>query len=541
MENTFNNTHVGTQHGCKAWSYLLAAAAAAITFVVYIPSLRHGFVKWDDPGYVSNNDLIHSLDIRFLKTIFTTSINYNWHPLTMISYALDYSVWGADPFGYHLVNIILHALNSGLIFVLTWQLLRASGRDPVPLATSAGLVAALLFGLHPLHVESVTWISERKDVLSGLFFISSVLAYLKYAQPGGGRTSYFYALSLVLFVLALLSKPMAITLPMVLLILDYYPLERLNAGNLIRVGVEKLPFFALVVFSSLITVWAQQEHKGVMPMDVYPLTDRIAVALRAYVFYLYKTVLPVGLSPYYIRPLRVELLSLYTLGSAFCLAVVSAFCLLTARSKKVFAASWLYYIITLIPVIGIVQVGGQAVADRYMYLPSISLFVLTGVGFGFLFEKVWDSRARIAAALVAALIIFSALSTLSVRQQAIWKDHQTLWYAGLKNVITAYFNRAYAYQGAGYYEEAIGYYNMAVILDPNHFGSYINRGISYMELGNLEAAVVDLNKAAELDPGNPLPYYNLSRLYRKSGAMAYSTLYLNKARELGHAGREEGE
>ncbi|NOX97016.1 MAG: hypothetical protein GXO98_02935, partial [Nitrospirae bacterium] len=276
------------QHKIKIW--IVGLLIALTTLLVYLPTLNNNFVNWDDGEYVYDNPHIQSLDPELLKWTFTSFYAGNWHPLTWLSHALDYALWGLNPRGHHLTAIIFHSLNTFLVFILLIRLLvpfrkKTGKRERTSLlkepslgkALAAGAITALLFGLHPLHVESVAWVAERKDVLYAFFTLLSLLSYLRYISPLSSlpRRSTFYGLSLFLFALALMSKPMAVTLPVVLVILDIYPLERLNlkaAGPAQRkVWIEKLPFLGLSLVSSIITIVAQRAGGAVAPLKYWPL------------------------------------------------------------------------------------------------------------------------------------------------------------------------------------------------------------------------------------------------------------------------------
>jgi tetratricopeptide (TPR) repeat protein len=504
-------------------------AVALVTLAVYIPALRNGFVNWDDPVYVYENLSIRSIDPEFFSWVLRAVVSSNWHPLTMVSHAVDYALWGLNPAGHHLTSIILHALNTGLVFVLGVRLAgfarpgpAGSSPDPTPIDRSAvvtGLVAALLFGLHPLHVESVAWVSERKDVLSALFFLLSLLAYLRYATDISSKRPFYYALCLGLFVLALMSKPMAVTLPVVLLILDYYPLKRdwpLKRTRALKDALlEKLPFFALSAASGVVTLWAQRG--AIVTSEKLALASRIAVAVRGYAFYIYKTLVPAKLAPIYPMPLEGEFFNLWFFASLTLLIAITAFCIYTAvystKSRRAFLAAWLYYLVTLLPVIGLVQVGVQAVADRYAYLPSIGPFILAGLGAGFLFEK-W-TRAR--TVVIAVMVMVSALLAYgTVRQSRAWKDSLTLWSHGIRlypdRVPTAYYNRGVAYaEGEGEggdLARAIEDYSTAIALSPGHTKAYLNRGSIYGLQGRYARAIEDFDTAIVLAPGDKEAYYN---------------------------------
>ncbi len=491
--------------------------AALITFLIYLPSLKNGFVSYDDPIYITHDLIIRSLDLRFLKGALTETVSHNWHPLTILSCAVDYAMWGLDPRGYHLTNIILHALNTFLTGVLAAWLYRLYRRENTYgyAALTAGAVAALLFGLHPLHVESVTWISERKDVLSAFFFLLSVLSYLAFAT--GLRKSLYYSASLGFFFLALLSKPMVVTLPVVLLILDYCPLERLGLGGKgnIRAIVEKVPFFALSGALGIVTLLAQ---RGAMAsLEKYRFSFRLGVALRSYVFYLYKTILPLNLAPYYDRPPENAFFYITVVLSVLLLVLITA--LTAATSKRGLRAAWLYFLVTLLPVTGIIQVGAQAAADRYMYLPSLGPFVVVGAAAAALIRP--DRKAMSAAVVASMIALFSVMSVLTVGQEAIWKNTLTLWSHELTvfpgKIKIAYNSRGGYYLGRGDYDRALDDLNAAISLDPKYALAYNNRGLVYKGLKDYRRAIEDFSSGIALDPKSPFALLNRGDTYRALG------------------------
>jgi hypothetical protein len=459
--------------------WAVALIVASVTFVVYLPALNNEFVNWDDPTYVYENYQIRSIDFGFLKWIFTAVVSGNWHPLTMFTHALDYSFWGLDPRGHHLTSIIFHTFNTLLVFILVVQLLGCgrAGKTGIPngftgpdkKALIAGIVTALVFGIHPVHVESVAWISERKDVLSVFFFLLSVLAYLKYTSSRNSKRSISYGACLLLFTMALMSKPMAVTLPVVLLILDYYPLGRMSLEGGLKGAkwslLEKVPFFVLSLLSSLITIWAQHTGGALTTLEAYPLKVRILVALRAYAFYIYKMVLPIDLAPFYPYPRSIDFFAIEFLVSFILLIVITTLCLWSVKRYKLFSAIWLYYLITLIPVIGIVQVGEQAAADRYTYLPSLGPFLLAGLGAGIVFEI--SSKKLYRTAIIATLVVLSGiLVNKTVKQTAIWQDSITLWSYEIKlfpnRVPIAHINLGIAYGKQGQLDTAIKKFRIAL-------------------------------------------------------------------------------
>ncbi|MDP2689818.1 MAG: tetratricopeptide repeat protein [Deltaproteobacteria bacterium] len=474
------------------------------TFALYLPSLGNGLVNWDDWAYVLENERIRSFGLEFLRWAFTSVFLSNWHPLSLVSHALDYAVWGLDSFGHHLTNNILHAVDTFLVAVVAARLAGCkAGPDKGRRALVTASVAALLFGLHPLHVESVTWVSERKDVLSALFFLLSALFYLRHARVNSGVAAP-YAASLSFFALALMSKPMAITLPAVLLIMDFYPLERYSIRppwkGLGRALVEKAPYLALSALSAFLTLRAQQ--KAIVPLEWHTPMERAAVALRAVSMYLYKMLLPLKLVPFYPLPPKDELFGVWFIVSIAVFAAITVFCVSMLRRKKAFAAAWLYYLVTLSPVIGIIQVGEQAAADRYTYIPSIGPFILAGAGAALLIEKAGKKGVKVT--LAAFGVILALLSYRTFTQQSVWKDSVTLWSHEIRyypdSAPIAYYDRGLAYDRMGDYGNAAADYAAAIALDPMDGSAYLNRGIIHAKLGRPWQALLDFNRALRARP-----------------------------------------
>ncbi len=505
----------------KPLFFVLSAMAALIAAMAYLGALNNHFLNWDDSGYVSQNPRIRSLDLTFVKWAFTSFVESNWHPLTMISYAVDFRLWGLDPFGFHLTNVVFHGLNTFLVAVLSLELFEAA-RSKTGSSTPDGhsvifasVTSALLFGLHPLRVESVAWVAERKDVLSGFFFFLSVIMYLRYcrrtvlrfeanpsnpAAENGCRRGLYYLLSLLFFILALLSKPMAVTLPAVLLVLDFYPLKRLKGFKKI---LEKIPFFIFGAASAVLTVLAQES--AMAPFEKYPLFYRAANAVRAYAFYLYRTLFPVGLAPYYPPPVNPFDLIFFT--SLFLMILLAVFSVLMAKKKKIFLAVLLYYMITLSPVIGIIQAGGQFAADRYTYIPLTGMSMLAAAAVGRYYK-----RARIKA-VALALFVSLALMGLTIKDIPVWKDSLTLWSHEIKmypgRVPHAYVNRGIAYaEDEKKYAEALADFNAAIRIAPGLMQAYNDRGVTYMRLKRYGEAAADFDRSLYFDPGNPDIYQN---------------------------------
>lgn len=535
--------------------------ASSITFLIYLPALQYEFVNWDDPTYVSENLGIRTLDIEFLRRAFTEIYFSNWHPLTMISYAVDYSIWGLNPLGYHFVNIILHTANTALIAFLSVKIIGEIKQMGAPALFAAGFVPALIFGIHPIHVESVAWISERKDVLSGLFFILSALFYLSYAR---GKKVVPYAASILTCALALMSKPMAVTLPAVLLLLDFYPLKRLSGRKeIIACSAEKVPFVILSLFTVLMTISAQ---KSIASVEALPLDIRLFSAFKAYVFYLEKLFIPMGLAPFYPYPLEINPLSAPYLVSYITFGAITATCIALAFRYRAFIAAWLYFTVTLLPVIGIVQVGTQSAADRYMYLPSLAIIILLGTVVAYAIEQ----KARIAMVVGLVAVCTAVLSWVTIQQTSIWKDSLSLWNREITlfpntalvgytnrgvvlskkgefgtalddfnkalainpNYREARYNRALVYKSLGKFENALSDLDVAIMIKPGA-EAYNNRGVVKKKLGDTGGATEDYRKALELSPGSAATYFNLALTLEENGDFDGAMLNAQKAADLG--------
>lgn len=521
----------------QASAWIAAFLVALITFIVYLPALRNGFVNWDDHHYVLENPIMQSFDLQFLKWSLTAAVGALWHPLTLISLASDYAVFGLNQWGYHLTNIIFHTLNTVLVFILVGQLLEYGGfrvnkADKGPLI--AGTATALLFGIHPLHVESVAWISERKDILCAFFYLSSLIAYLKYTSYRDSKRPIFYITSIIFFIMALMSKPMAISLPIVLLILDFYPLKRLRTGRAIdiKIWIEKLPFFVLGLLSSIAALWIHNVDSGLVSLEALPFIARIFIVVRTYIFYLLKMLLPNNLAPLYPLPIKINYFDLEYILSFIVLLLLASFCLWSLKRNRGYTAVWLYYLVTLIPVIGIIKVGDQAAADRYTYLPSIGPFLLAGLAIAALLGK-YTARRNHLAVIAVLLLISGILGIKTVRQISIWKDSITLWSYEIRlfpdSQCAAYNNRGIAYNSEGQYDKAIQDYDRAIALKPDLATAYNNRGVAYYNKGQYDRAIQDHNKAIILKPDYVDAYNNRGTDYDGKGQYEMAIKDYNKA------------
>ncbi len=501
----------------------LALGVGLLAVLVYLPALHDSFVNWDDPYYVYHNQAIRHLGLPLLRWALVDFHAGNWHPLTWLSHAGDYALWGLNSAGHHLTSILLHGINSLLTVLLACRLLAVAAAGQPDANHAAGpttnrftLVAAgvtgVLFAVHPLHVESVVWISERKDLLCALFFLLSLLAYLA-AAPVEGEEAFspvrrrYRRLSLFLFVLALASKPMAVSLPLVLLLLDYYPRRRLSGWPAVLVALrEKWPFFLLGGGGVLVTLAAQRESLALNYR--VPLGHRLLLACQSLIVYLGKLLLPVNLVPFYPYPQTITLLGWRYLLPVAAVAAITCYFLAWARRRPVWLALWGYYLLTLAPVLGIVQAGFQAMADRYAYLPSMGPFLGVGLGCAWLDRRLGGRPGRRAIvrllAGLAGVAVILTLAWATVRQTGRWRNSLTLWNYVIDRepgrVPVAYFNRGEAHAEAGDLQAALADYDWAIRLLPGYAEAYRNRGLVLGRKGDYQGAIADYRRALDLRP-----------------------------------------
>lgn len=539
---------------------LLIVFICLFTCILYTPALNNELV-YDDRAYISENLLIRSLDIDSLYVMLKSFSVGNWHPLTTLSYAIDYAFWELDPRGYHLTNIILHGINTLLVFILVVQLIlkakTISGSQTSPkrllsVSEQAMIVAgvtALLFGVHPLRVEAVAWISERKELLCTFFFLLSILAYLSYSASLVRRLRViWFSTSLFLFICALMSKPMAVTLPLILLLLDIYPLKRFHVFPVKNASalVEKIPFLALSIVSGVVTIFAQHSGGAIGTLVVYPLDTRLLNALRSLVFYLGKMIAPMQLVPFYPFPKDVSLLHLQYLTSVFLVFFVSCGCIwMVKRGRYLLFTIWAYYIITLLPTLGIIQVGMQSAADRYTYLPGLSVFLLAGIGVSWVCEKSFLTKHKNVlrgVVLIVICISIFLLCKLTTRQIKVWQNPESLWSYVVRvfpdRVSFPHYNLGNIYNQQGFFDQAISEYKRALAIRPDFEDTLNNLGVAYMRQGNFDEAISEYKKALAINPDSANAYYNLGTVNAKRGLMNKAISQLKKAITLNpnHAG-----
>jgi tetratricopeptide (TPR) repeat protein len=506
---------------------VIPAVIAVVTFLAFLPALQNGFVNWDDQKNLTNNPMYRGLGWTQLTWMFGGNSADFYMPLTWFTFAVDYTVWGMNPSGYHLTSLILHAVNAGLFYFVALRLLnlpRGAGASRDVGSRAGAAFAALLFSLHPLRVESVAWATERRDVLSGLFYLLAVLAYLRACEPrppGERRAGAWYWVAVAAAACALLSKPMAVSLPVVLVLLDVYPLRRLGAGPSSwfapaarRVWLEKLPFVLLSAAASVLTLLAYPNlNDPTLLPQVGGWRGRLAVPLYGLAFYLWKTAWPSGLSPVYETPVPFDPTAWPFLLSATVVAGVTV-AAIALRRRPAPVTVWLSYVAILLPVLGIFQFHGLIAADRYTYLASLGWALLAGAGLaawwraGAGHEHGHSSRFLIVG---LALSLLTSLGFLTWRQTQVWHDSEALWTYALS--INA---SAIGHTGLGdalvqqrQVAEGIEHYRQALRLNPRYAAAHNNLGLALAQRGEIGEAIRHFRQVLLIVPKYAESHYSL--------------------------------
>jgi len=475
---------------------VLCLILASATILCYLPVSKMPFVQWDDPDYVYENSHVREgLTAGSAAWAFRSMEYANWHPVTWLSHMLDVEMFGLDAGKHHRTNLIIHVINVLLLFFLVLRVTDA--------LRPAALVAGL-FALHPLHIESVAWISERKDLLCGMFWFLTILAWLSFAKS---RETGWYLLALGAFAAGLMSKPMIVTLPFTLLLLDVWPLGRfpLKAEGFARraypLFLEKTPFFLLSAVSSVVAFIAQKTTGAVAPLDAIPLVQRLANAFWAYCSYLVKTVYPSGLAAFY--PLaRRNFLSPAVITAAVLVVGITVIVVWKREKNPFLAFGWFWYVGTLVPVIGLVQIGGQSMADRYTYIPLTGLFIVAAVAVEKLALRF--PAARLAVPAASFLLLLPLFIATRVHLQ-YWDGDKIMWEraaAVTKKNYVAENNIGSYYLDRGEAKEAYAHFKTATEFNPQYASSWINLGRALAKMGQQQSALESLAKAVELAPRN---------------------------------------
>jgi protein O-mannosyl-transferase len=472
----------------RCWlSVGICLSLAVLTWIVFGGTLWHDFINYDDPRYVyENTKITGGLSISGIAWAFTHIHSLNWHPLTTISHMLDCQLYGLKAGWHHFTNVLLHTLAAVLLF-LALQLMTG--------AVWRSAFVAAVFAIHPLRVESVAWIAERKDVLSGVFFMLTLLAYVNYVRLPRVRG---YLIVLFLFACGLMSKPMLVTLPFVLLLLDYWPLQRIK-GQLWRRVAEKIPLIALSAVSSVITFLVQKGAVG--QTDELPIFERINNAVVSYMLYIWQMLWPVNLAVFYPHP--ENRLPVWEIACCLVLLICITVAAIALRKQRPYLLTgWLWYLGMLVPVIGLVQVGWQGRADRYTYLPQIGLYIAATWAAADLTALYRYQRATLS---TAAILVIAALTSCARVQTSYWRDSETLFRHALAvttNNDVAENNLGIVFLGQGKLDEAISLLQSAVDLRPDNSPAHENLAKALLQRGRVADALVHYRKLLDLQPDN---------------------------------------
>jgi tetratricopeptide (TPR) repeat protein len=513
----------------KLYIFLIYLVLALATIAVFHQVRNYDFLNYDDLDYVSENQHVKAgLTRDSIVWAFTTGYFSYWHPLTWLSHMLDCELFGVNPGWHHLTNLFLHIVNTLLLFAVLKRMTGALWRS--------AFVAAV-FALHPLHVESVAWIAERKDGLSTLFWLLTTVAYVRYVNRHGPR---WYLLTLLALAMGLMAKPMLVTVPFTLLLLDYWPLARFQLGQpikntnwkvLYRLLVEKVPFFILSATTAVITFIVPRSSGAVPGLKELSLIPRITNALISYVIYIEKMFWPSRLAVFY--PRSIDAFPTWRIwAAALLLLAISGLAIRLARSRKYLLVGWLWYLGILVPVIGIVQVGDQAMADRYTYVSLIGLFIIISWGLNDLLGK-WPYR-KIALGVSAALVLFT-LSICAYFQQQHWRNSGTIFKHAINvtnDNYVAHSSLAYFLHEQGKIYGAIAHSTKSLQIRPNYVNAHIALGRALLKAGKTDDAITCFNNALRLKPDLDLAYVNLGVALVKKDKTDEAVKYFTRALEI---------
>ncbi len=525
-------------------------AIALVTFAAFSPALWNDFVYWDDQVNLLNNPDYRGLGWTQLRWMSTTVLMGHWTPLTWMTFGLDYLVWGMHPVGYHLTNLLLHSANAAVFYFVALRLLRlaTTGLEESTLRLGAG-VSALFFAIHPLRAESVAWATERRDVLSGLFFLLTILTYLKACQAEGNQRLRVLAESVGCYALALAAKSIVMTLPFVLILLDIYPLRRLGGRphdwatpEVRRVWKEKITYLVLALAGASVASYAVWVNSFFTPLEMYPLSARVAINFYSLWFYLWKTIFPLGLSPLYELPTRVSLLEPPFLMSAIAVALLSGGFWLLRRRWPAGLAVWVAYVIMLAPVSGFpVHSGYQIVHDRYSYLSCLGWALLVGGGVCAVARAVARGVLRLPLARVAAgaaAIWLTGLGVLTWQQVQVWRDTETLWTHALEldpDCSLCHSNLGDSLDTQGMTSLAIEHFQRALALRPDGVSIHGNLGLALTKVGHLSEATEHFHQFLARYPYDVAARNNLAVALMRQGKLGEAVEHLQQANRLNPA------
>jgi tetratricopeptide (TPR) repeat protein len=487
---------------------ILAAAVLLLTFIVMVPTLDNGMTNWDDIDYILVNSDVQTFD---LKGIFTENVLGNYHPLTMLTFAMEWNWIGTTPKVFHGTNLILHLLNTLLVF---WLIFLLSGRMIV------ATITAVFFGIHPMHVESIAWVSERKDLLYTVFFVGGLITYYKFLVKG---RAILYAATIGLFILALLSKPAAIVFPFVLILIDYWVERKSDKGTLL----DKLPFFALAIAFGLTALQFQQSAGAVVDI---PVMDRIFYAFYGLMMYIVKFIAPLNLSAIYPFPESVSNVHYLALFFVLVLGITTYF---SFKKGRLIPFALGFYLVNLILVLQLIPFGEAVIADRYTYVPYIGLAFLVAMSFDRIQSLRGGPLASLKVPFTLALVAYVAVFSFASRERIkVWYNSEKLWedvIAKYPNFTNAYISKATFYYVGREYEKAIKELDKAIALEPDNAEALNNRGGIYYVLGDGDNALPDFQAAIKSKPNYPNAYLNRGSLYAEQGLPQYALGDFDKA------------
>lgn len=527
----------------------IALVVACITLLIYLPALNGEFINYDDPGYVYNNPAIRILDWEFIKWAFTASYMGWPMPFTWISFAIDYQIWGLNPFGYHLTNNILHAVNAGMVVLLADRLYTEKFDDnehdgnkylyPVTL-----FLAGFMWGVHPLNVESVAWVTERKNVLNGVFFFGTILSYLRYTEliklNGEKRRAITsFVIALLLLVMGLLVKPVGIITPAVLLLIDWYPLGRLHGGGIRRVLAEKIPFLLLCALSAIMTLLMAKGENFMVPTELFSISERSIASGSAVFDYIILTLFPIGINVMYLLPFPLPKIFIVKM-----IAVVLFICLCVYRVKK---QPWLFmvlccFLLPLWPGLPFFLGGVHIICAHFVYLPLVAPSIAAAHGISKAYRWASPDRYRHARTFISVMLVFIVVFYIGMTERLIasWKNPETLWtrVIKLRPAGRAYYYRADYYMTIGKYVEAAEDLRISIQMAnsagyPDVFNLHALRGDALNKIGQHKEAVGEFTEAINSYP-HPTYYFHRGRAFEKLGMM------LEAAEDFKKAGDETG-
>ncbi len=506
-----------------------------ITFITFSPSLKNGFTNWDDNVYVAENTLIKSTSSDNIKKMFDSEnhISLNYHPITILSLAIDYKISGYNAKTFHFTNILFHLFNTALVF---WFIFLLSDKKLMVAA-----ITSILFGIHPMHVESVTWIAERKDVLYVFFFMLSLIVYLKYIQEHGTKKIILYVLVFLLFLLSILSKAMAIVLPFVLLLIDFYKGRKFDKN----VVLEKLPFFALSIFFGLLAIKIQS-NGAIANFAVFTIPQRICFASYGIVNYIYRVFVPINLSCFYRYPALIDnhMPYIYYLAPVIVIALLCTTVYLAKKKQVVFFGVF-FFVVTVAMVLQFISVGKAIMADRYTYLSYIGIFFILAIGYDWLQntrDEKFNTYKKIAPFLLGGFLVFLCYQTF--QRTKVWKDSEILWTDAITKDPqneTAYTNRgSYLINkisfdidkknvGEPEYEKALADFNISIGMSPHNAKVFTNRANIYGLKKQFDLSLQDYTKAIQLDSTDAEVYANRGVTYSIMGQFDKAIADYNKA------------